>query len=115
MYIHTYVYIYICIHTCIRIYIYIYRERERYCGRVDVGRVDIDSDVGRVDVGAAKVISDTILHGRNTRNAKLGARHTLYVKRYALYSAHIYSAHISGQLTPLAVNAADLHARQQQR
>ena len=39
-----------------------------------------------------------IKQDKYTRNANLGARHTLYVKQHALYSAHVYSAHISGQL-----------------
>ena len=37
-------------------------------------------------------------NNRCTRIASLGARHTLCVKTHALYSAHIYSARISGQL-----------------
>ena len=32
------------------------------------------------------------------RNTQLRVKHTLYVNTHVLYSAHVYSAHIPGQL-----------------
>ena len=58
---------------------------QRRCGQSRCGRSESD-------------VKHRTLQQKYTRNAKLGARHTLYAKRYALYSAQVYSAHISGQL-----------------
>ena len=76
-------YIYIYIYVCVYIYIYIHNNNNN-----DNNNDDDDNNS-----------NNNTYYDIHTRNAKLGARQALYVKQHVLHSAHIYSAHTSGQLT----------------